>query len=115
MESILDAPLEGEQKKLYEANLALIRESMRATPDMSRVVVLSMLTKLRQICCDPSLVYPDYSGNSAKTDACMELIETAVEGGHKIKTQDIAVLAVHLDAGRNSQETDGEGYFALCP
>lgn len=84
MESILDAPLEGEQKKLYEANLALIRESMRATPDMSRVVVLSMLTKLRQICCDPSLVYPDYTGNSAKTDACMELIETAVEGGHKI-------------------------------
>ena len=84
MESILDAPLEVEQKKLYEANLALIRESMRATPDMSRVVVLSMLTKLRQICCDPSLVYPDYTGNSAKTDACMELIETAVEGGHKI-------------------------------
>ena len=84
MESILDAPLEGEQKKLYEANLSLIRESMRSTPDMSRVVVLSMLTKLRQICCDPSLVYPDYTGNSAKTDACMELIETAVEGGHKI-------------------------------
>ena len=57
---------------------------MRVTPDISRVVVLSMLTKLRQICCDPSLVYPDYKGNSAKLEACMELIETATEGGHKI-------------------------------
>ena len=60
------------------------RDSMRVTPDISRVVVLSMLTKLRQICCDPSLVYPDYKGNSAKLEACMELIETATEGGHKI-------------------------------
>ena len=83
-ESVIDSPLEGEQKDVYSANLALIRDSMRVTPDMSRVVVLSMLTKLRQICCDPSLVYPDYKGNSAKLEACMELIETATEGGHKI-------------------------------
>ena len=83
-ESVINSPLEGEQKDVYAANLALVRDSMRVTPDISRVVVLSMLTKLRQICCDPSLVYPDYKGNSAKLEACMELIETATEGGHKI-------------------------------
>lgn len=57
---------------------------MKKVPDMSRVVVLSMLTKLRQICCDPALIYPDYNGNSAKTEACLQLIETASEAGHKI-------------------------------
>lgn len=84
LESVIDSPLEGKQKELYTANLALIRESMKKVPDMSRVVVLSMLTKLRQICCDPALVYPDYNGNSAKTEACLQLIETASEAGHKI-------------------------------
>jgi SNF2 family DNA or RNA helicase len=43
-----------------------------------------MLTKLRQICCDPTLVYPDFTSPSAKTEACIDLIKTAVEGGHKI-------------------------------
>jgi SNF2 family DNA or RNA helicase len=83
-ESVIESPLESKQKELYEANLALVRDSLQATPELSRVVVLSMLTKLRQICCDPSLIYPDYDGNSAKTEACMELIERAVEGGHRI-------------------------------
>ncbi len=84
MESDLTAPLEGEQRKLYEANLALIRQTMGTSGDYNRVVVLSMLTKLRQICCDPSLVYPDYTGNSAKLDSCLELIASAIDGGHKI-------------------------------
>lgn len=83
-ESVIASPLEGEQKKLYESNLALIRSSLKASPDMSRVVVLGMLTKLRQICCDPSLVYPEYTGNSAKAETAMQLIESAVESGHKI-------------------------------
>ena len=83
-ESVIASLLEGEQKKLYDGNLALIRSSLKASPDMSRVVVLGMLTKLRQICCDPSLVYPEYTGNSAKAEAAMQLIESAVESGHKI-------------------------------
>lgn len=83
-ESVIASPLEGEQRKLYESNLALIRSSLKASPDMSRVVVLGMLTKLRQICCDPSLVYPEYTGNSAKAETAMQLIESAVESGHKI-------------------------------
>lgn len=84
IETVVASPLEGEQKKLYESNLALLRTSLRTSPDMSRVAVLGMLTKLRQICCDPSLVYPEYDGNSAKLEAAMELIEAAVGGGHKI-------------------------------
>ncbi len=83
-EIIMRTPMEKEQRELYDANLSLIKGSMISTPDMSKVVVLSMLTKLRQICCEPKLVYPEYSGSSAKMDACMELVKTASEGGHKI-------------------------------
>lgn len=85
VETDMLSPLEGEQQKLYAANLALIRDSVVAAgADVNKVVVLSMLTKLRQICCEPRLVYPDYTGNSAKLDACLELIESAAEGGHKL-------------------------------
>lgn len=83
-ESVISTPMTERQRALYDADLSLIKGSMKKTPDMSRVVVLSMLTKLRQICCDPSLVYADYDGGSAKREACLELIESAVEGGHKI-------------------------------
>lgn len=32
LESVIDSPLEGKQKELYTANLALIRESMKKSP-----------------------------------------------------------------------------------
>ena len=85
VETDIANPLEGEQQKLYSANLALIKDSVIAAgADVNKVVILSMLTRLRQICCEPRLVYPDYTGNSAKLDACLELIDSAVSGGHKI-------------------------------
>ena len=85
VETDMLCPLEDEQQKLYAANLALIKDSVVAAgADVNKVVILSMLTKLRQICCEPRLVYPDYAGNSAKLDACLELIESAAEGGHKM-------------------------------
>ncbi len=83
-ESVISSPMTEEQRKLYDADMSLIRESMKKTPDMSKVVVLGMLTRLRQICCDPALIYSGYDGGSAKTEACMQLIESAVDGGHKI-------------------------------
>ena len=85
VETDMVSPLEGEQQKLYAANLALIKDSVVAAgAEVNKVVILSMLTKLRQICCEPRLVFPDYTGNSAKLDACLELVESAVESGHKI-------------------------------
>ena len=50
----------------------------------SKIEILSELTRLRQICCDPSLCFDDFEGKSAKRAACMELVASAVEGGHKI-------------------------------
>ncbi|HAB62356.1 MAG TPA: helicase SNF2, partial [Lachnospiraceae bacterium] len=42
------------------------------------------LTKLRQICCDPTLLYENYEEESAKLATCMELLHNAVDGNHKV-------------------------------
>ena len=84
VESKLTVLLEGEQKSLYAANMQGVKHSLSLTDNPNRVEVLSMITRLRQLCCHPALVYPDYNGNSAKLDSCMELISSAVEGGHKV-------------------------------
>ena len=43
-----------------------------------------MLTRLRQICCDPRLCCEGYTGDSAKLEACVELLREAASGGHKV-------------------------------
>ena len=42
-----------------------------------RIQILAELTRLRQICCDPAMIYENYRGGSAKTEVCMELLKTA--------------------------------------
>ena len=44
----------------------------------SKIQILAELTKLRQLCCDPSLIYQNYHGGSAKLDTCIQLIENAM-------------------------------------
>ncbi len=88
-ETVLFAGLAGEQKRLYDASLAQIRAQLGASLKEgagggSRVVILAMLTRLRQICCDPSLCFEDYSGESAKLELCLELLESSVDAGHKV-------------------------------
>ena len=50
----------------------------------NKIQILAELTRLRQVCCDPSLCFENYKGGSAKLEACLELVERAAEGGHKI-------------------------------
>jgi len=111
VESNLVASLEGEQKELYEANLLSIKQEVKEDGSFNRIVVLSMLTKLRQICCDPSLLYPDYQGNSAKLDSCMELVRSAVDGGHKILL--FSQFTSMLDIIKRKFMEEGISYYVL--
>ncbi|HIT90418.1 MAG TPA: DEAD/DEAH box helicase [Candidatus Merdenecus merdavium] len=87
-ETIIYSKLEGEQLALYQANVQRVMQQLasRSKEEFSRgkLQVLAELTKLRQICCAPAMVYDNYGGGSAKIDTCMELIRNAIEGGHKI-------------------------------
>ena len=51
----------------------------------NKIQILAELTKLRQLCCDPALLFEDYKGESAKVQMCMDLIGNAVHGGHKVR------------------------------
>ena len=50
----------------------------------NKLQILGELTRLRQICCDPALCFENYRGEAAKLEACMELIESAIDGGHRM-------------------------------
>ena len=50
----------------------------------SKIEILSFITKLRQICLDPSIVMDNYEGGSGKIDALIELVNQSIEEGHKI-------------------------------
>ncbi|MEG2684937.1 MAG: DEAD/DEAH box helicase, partial [Erysipelotrichaceae bacterium] len=89
VENTLHVDLDEEAQKLYSANLLSMKDELQESISKDgekhgKIMVLSMLTKLRQICCDPHLVYDDFAGESAKLLACMELIENAAASKKKV-------------------------------
>lgn len=88
LEEVRYARLENQQKKLYDGQVVHMREMLDGQSEedfnKSKLQILAELTRIRQICCDPSLLWEDYDGGSAKREACMDLIRSAIEGEHKI-------------------------------
>lgn len=88
LEEAVYAGMEGEQKQLYHAHVQRLKLMLEGQSEeefaTQKIQMLSELTRLRQLCCDPALVYEDYHGESAKLVMCMELMQNAIEGGHKI-------------------------------
>jgi superfamily II DNA or RNA helicase len=88
---VIRVPLDDEQRDLYEAvRLAMDARIAAAlterSSNQSRFVVLDALLRLRQTCCDPSLVktIPHQVTRSAKLDALMELLSTMTAEGRRI-------------------------------
>ena len=88
LEHAVYAQMTDEQNKLYTANTLKLQKDLEQQSDSmfktNKIQILAELTKLRQLCCDPSLIYQNYHGGSAKLDTCIQLIENAMAGGHKI-------------------------------
>lgn len=82
------AHLEDRQQQLYDAQVLHMRSVLESQTDenfrQNKIEILAELMKIRQICCDPALCFEDYEGGSAKREACLDLIRSAMEGEHKI-------------------------------
>lgn len=81
METVVYSKMDEPQQKLYTANAWKLKENLEIH---NKIQILSALTRLRQVCCDPRLVYENYRDGSAKLETCMELIVSGVESGNKI-------------------------------
>ena len=82
-----DCPLGDEQRKLYLAELRRSREQIQQAVseqglNKSKMHVLAALTRLRQICCHPSLVGSDTA--SGKTETLFELLDSLMAEGQKV-------------------------------
>ncbi len=88
IEKIHYVKFEKKQQELYDAQVVHMRQQIagqdKAEFQKNKIQILAELTRLRQVCCDPSLCFENYKGGSAKLEACIELVERAAEGGHKI-------------------------------
>ncbi|SEG45302.1 Superfamily II DNA or RNA helicase, SNF2 family [Butyrivibrio sp. Su6] len=87
MEEIRFSRFDPVQRKLYDAQVTHMKRVLESEDYKSgkdRLKVLAELTKIRQICCDPELITAGYKGESAKRVSCLELVQSAIDGGHKI-------------------------------
>ncbi|MDE8735537.1 SNF2-related protein, partial [Eubacteriales bacterium DFI.9.88] len=71
-ETIVYARMEKEQEALYKANAKQLSETIAGKHGeqfrTGKIEILSALTRLRQLCCDPHLVYENYLGAAAKLE-----------------------------------------------
>lgn len=89
IEHIIEAELTDEQKKLYVAYLEqakgdLFKEISEKGYEKSHIKILSVLTRLRQLCCHPSLFVDNYQGDSGKFLLLKEIVEDSLMAGHRI-------------------------------
>ena len=87
--TIMKNEMTDEQQKIYMSYFAQTKKEVSAELsengfEKSKFKILMLLTRLRQICCHPSLFIDNYNGESGKLNQCIDLIKEAVDSGHKI-------------------------------
>ncbi len=108
--------LDEYEKKLYIGEQIrtkeLIEETIRTEGFMkSQILILSLLTKLREICIDPRLIVEQETKISSKLKTLLEILKGSISNGHKI-----LVFSQFTGAlGLIRQELDQEGisYYYL--
>lgn len=116
--------MKGKQKQLYSFYVKAIKNELNENKvyeksGKNKINLFAYLTKLREICLDPSLVVSDYKGESSKLTVVKEIVKDASESGKKIllfsqftsvlkkieedfKKEDISYL--YLDGGTSAKE-----------
>ena len=89
IESVSLSELTKEQKELYLGYLQQVQQdasqSLKESGfQKSRMKILAGLTRLRQICCHPSLFIENYEGESGKLKQLMDTVKTALENGKRM-------------------------------
>lgn len=107
--TILNNEMEEEQEKVYLSYLADAKSELNEQIkingiEKSRMQILSALTRLRQICCHPSLFLDNYKGESSKLNQCIEIVKDAIASGHKILLFSTYTSMFEMIEGKLKQE-----------
>ena len=76
-----------EEKKLYLVNLARANDELKKQFELEQVdsiLILALMTRLRQICCDARMVFDNFNYPTTKMNICLDLIETLKENQKKV-------------------------------
>lgn len=115
LEEVQYARMGREQQRLYDAQVLHMRQMLENQTEESyqhnKLQILSELTRIRQICCDPALFLENYSGESAKREACMDRIRSAIEGEHKMLV--FSQFTSMLELLEKDLEADGIRYYKI--
>jgi SNF2 family DNA or RNA helicase len=89
MESIHISDLLPEQKKIYAAYLSklkyeTLKHLSKDTFHKNQIKILAGLTRLRQLCCHPSLFVEGYKGSSSKFEHLMKIVEECRNTGRRM-------------------------------
>ncbi|MFD1851990.1 DEAD/DEAH box helicase [Oceanobacillus bengalensis] len=116
IESVHVSELTKDQKELYVGYLRQVQQE--ATESMNdsgfnrnRMKILAGLTRLRQICCHPSMFIENYEGQSGKLEQLMDTIKSAIENGKRLLVFSQFTSMHEIIMHRLDEE--GYGYFYL--
>ncbi|MHB8132168.1 MAG: DEAD/DEAH box helicase, partial [Mobilitalea sp.] len=116
IETQLSASLTEEQKKLYlaylqEAKGQIAQEIASVGFNKSHMKILAALTRLRQICCHPSMFIDNYTGESGKMLLLEEILTDALDSGHRVLV--FSQFTTMLDIIQGHLISEGIEYFYL--
>ncbi|MFD1336468.1 SNF2 helicase associated domain-containing protein [Oceanobacillus iheyensis] len=116
IESVHVSELTREQKDLYVGYLRQVQqEAVQSFKEngfqQNRMKILAGLTRLRQICCHPSMFIENYEGASGKLEQLMETIKTALDNGKRMLIFSQFTSMHEIIQERLKKE--GYGYFYL--
>src|SRR5690625_4339783 len=116
IESVHVSELTQDQKELYVGYLRQVQQeathSMQESGfNQNRMKILAGLTRLRQICCHPSLFIENYEGKSGKLEQLMETVHNSIANGKRMLIFS-QFTSMHRIIIKRLEEA-GIGYFYL--
>ncbi|MEI6286481.1 MAG: DEAD/DEAH box helicase [Bacillota bacterium] len=89
IESMSVNEMTKEQRKIYKAFMLHARKELESEIQKngfakSQIAILTLLMRLRQICCHPGLFMENFQGESGKLEQLLEILDDAWSGGHRV-------------------------------
>ena len=111
-------PMASKQRQVYNSYMKEIKKKLKESKE-NKIVIFSYLTRLRQLCLDPSLLIEDFKEESSKLKAIEEIVNEGLEAKKKIiifsqftsalnkignKLKDNNIEYLYLDGSINAKE-----------